>query len=107
MANAMVDLWASQYEQPRGNIQIPGLAPALHSSDQAWVGKSRRQAERSLETEDRGERPVASGSSKGARVKGYVVVFEGDDADGYSAYSPDLPGVVAAGETRAETERLM
>lgn len=40
-------------------------------------------------------------------MKGYVVVFEGDDASGYSAYSPDLPGVVAAGDTRSETERLM
>jgi predicted RNase H-like HicB family nuclease len=25
-------------------------------------------------------------------MKGYVVVFEGDDESGYSAYSPDLPG---------------
>jgi predicted RNase H-like HicB family nuclease len=40
-------------------------------------------------------------------VKGYVVVFEGDDESGYSAYSPDLPGVVAAGATRQETEELM
>jgi predicted RNase H-like HicB family nuclease len=40
-------------------------------------------------------------------VRGDVVVFEGDDESGYSAYSPDLPGVVAAGETRGETERLM
>ena len=40
-------------------------------------------------------------------MKGYVVVFEGDDEVGYSAYSPDLPGVVAAGATRGETERLM
>jgi predicted RNase H-like HicB family nuclease len=40
-------------------------------------------------------------------VRGYVVVFEGDDQSGYSAYSPDLPGVVAAGDTRAETEQLM
>jgi predicted RNase H-like HicB family nuclease len=40
-------------------------------------------------------------------VRGYVVVFEGSDEDGYSAYSPDLPGVVAAGSTRQETERLM
>jgi predicted RNase H-like HicB family nuclease len=40
-------------------------------------------------------------------VRGYVVVFEGNDEDGYSAYSPDLPGVVAAGSTRQETERLM
>jgi predicted RNase H-like HicB family nuclease len=40
-------------------------------------------------------------------VKGYVVVFEGDQESGFSAYSPDLPGVVAAGETREETESLM
>jgi len=40
-------------------------------------------------------------------VTGYVVVFEGDDQAGYSAYSPDLPGVVAAGATRQETESLM
>lgn len=40
-------------------------------------------------------------------MTGYVVVFEGDDESGYSAYSPDLPGVVAAGTTREETEALM
>jgi predicted RNase H-like HicB family nuclease len=40
-------------------------------------------------------------------VKGYVVVFEGDDEVGYSAYSPDLLGVVAAGATRDETEHLI
>jgi predicted RNase H-like HicB family nuclease len=36
-----------------------------------------------------------------------VAIFEGDDQSGYSAYSPDLPGVIAAGETRSEAERLM
>jgi predicted RNase H-like HicB family nuclease len=40
-------------------------------------------------------------------VKGYVVVFEGNEQVGYSAYSPDLLGVVAAGATRNETEHLM
>jgi predicted RNase H-like HicB family nuclease len=40
-------------------------------------------------------------------MRGYVVVFEGDEQSGYSAYSPDLPGVVAAGDTREETEALM
>jgi predicted RNase H-like HicB family nuclease len=40
-------------------------------------------------------------------VRGYVVVFEGNDEEGYSAYSPDLPGVVAAGSTRQATEQLM
>ncbi len=40
-------------------------------------------------------------------MRGYVVVFEGDDEVGYSAYSPDLPEVVAAGATHDEAERLM
>ena len=40
-------------------------------------------------------------------MTGYVVVIEGDDESGFSAYSPDLPGVVAAGATRQETEQLM
>lgn len=40
-------------------------------------------------------------------MNGYVVVFEGDEQSGYSAYSPDLPGVVAAAGGRAETEVLI
>jgi predicted RNase H-like HicB family nuclease len=40
-------------------------------------------------------------------MNGYVVVFEGDEESGYSSYSPDLPGVVAAGETLQETQELM
>ena len=40
-------------------------------------------------------------------MRAYVVVFEGDDTSGYSAYSPDLPGVIAAADTRDDTERLM
>jgi predicted RNase H-like HicB family nuclease len=36
-----------------------------------------------------------------------VAIFEGDNESGYSAYSPDLPGVIVAGETRSETQQLM
>lgn len=36
----------------------------------------------------------------------YVIVYE-ETATGYSAYVPDLPGCVAAGGTRAETEQLI
>jgi predicted RNase H-like HicB family nuclease len=75
--------------------------------DKARAGYRRRQAERYLETQDRVEHPEASGPAKGSAVKGYVVVFEGDDESGYSAYSPDLPGVIAAGDSRQETETLM
>ena len=36
----------------------------------------------------------------------FLVVIEKAN-DNYSAYSPDLPGCVATGETREEAERLM
>ena len=36
----------------------------------------------------------------------YVVVIE-ETANGYGAYVPDLPGCIAAGDTREETEALI
>ncbi|MSP23070.1 MAG: type II toxin-antitoxin system HicB family antitoxin [Dehalococcoidia bacterium] len=36
----------------------------------------------------------------------YVVLYE-RTPEGWSAYVPDLPGCVAAGDTRSEVERLM
>jgi predicted RNase H-like HicB family nuclease len=36
----------------------------------------------------------------------FLIVIE-DLGDNYSAYSPDLPGCVATGATREETERNM
>ena len=36
----------------------------------------------------------------------YLIVIE-ETATGYSAYSPDLPGCVATGGTRAEVEETM
>jgi predicted RNase H-like HicB family nuclease len=36
----------------------------------------------------------------------FLVVFE-KTATGYSAYSPDLPGCIATGDSREETERNM
>ena len=38
-------------------------------------------------------------------MKRLIVVEKADG--GYGAYAPDLPGCVAAGATREETERLM
>ena len=37
----------------------------------------------------------------------YLVVFEHAEGSGYSAWVPDLPGCVAAAETREECERLI
>jgi predicted RNase H-like HicB family nuclease len=39
-------------------------------------------------------------------MKEYVVIYEWTGKN-YSAYVPDLPGCVAAGDTLEETERLM
>lgn len=37
----------------------------------------------------------------------YRVVFEGSDSEGYSAYVPDLPVCLAAGDTFEETKALI
>jgi predicted RNase H-like HicB family nuclease len=39
-------------------------------------------------------------------MSAYLVVIEGE-GESYSAYVPDLPGCVAAGDTRAEVTELM
>jgi predicted RNase H-like HicB family nuclease len=40
-------------------------------------------------------------------VSEYLVVIERGGAKNYAAYSPDLPGCVAVGNTIEEVERLM
>jgi predicted RNase H-like HicB family nuclease len=37
----------------------------------------------------------------------YLVVFEHSEGTGYSAWVPDLPGCIAAAETREECEQLI
>ena len=37
----------------------------------------------------------------------YLIVVEGDESTNFSAYSPDLPGVVATGATVEECVREM
>ena len=37
----------------------------------------------------------------------YLIVIEGVEGVNFSAYAPDLPGVVATGATEAECEREM
>jgi predicted RNase H-like HicB family nuclease len=39
-------------------------------------------------------------------VSGYSIVIEGSNGS-FSAYSPELPGCVATGRSRSETERRM
>ena len=37
----------------------------------------------------------------------YVIIIERDDAGGYSAWAPDLPGVIAAASSYDEVRKLM
>ncbi len=37
----------------------------------------------------------------------YLVIYESGEQGEWGAYSPDLPGCVAAGDTRMEVEALM
>lgn len=37
----------------------------------------------------------------------YLVVYETAEDGGWGAYSPDLPGCVATGQSQAEVEQLM
>ena len=37
----------------------------------------------------------------------YLIVIEGNEAENFSAYAPDLPGCVATGATLADVEREM
>lgn len=40
-------------------------------------------------------------------MTGYVVIIERDEAGGYSAWAPDLPGVIAAASSYAHCLELM
>jgi predicted RNase H-like HicB family nuclease len=37
----------------------------------------------------------------------YLVIYETAEDGGWGAYSPDLPGCVATGQSQAEVEQLM
>jgi predicted RNase H-like HicB family nuclease/predicted RNA binding protein YcfA (HicA-like mRNA interferase family) len=53
-----------------------------------------------------GEHSPPSGSERRPQVSTYLVIIEGS-GDSYSAYVPDLPGCVAAGDTVQEVEELI
>lgn len=93
---------------PRDAARLAAASGATHARTH-YCGSPKRvtSSHRDIETEGRGAHPETSEPAKGEAVKGYIVVFEGDEQTGYSAYSPDLLGVVAVGESRGETERLM
>lgn len=55
----------------------------------------------------RTEHPETSTDQAEAIVSQYVVIIERDEAGGYSAWAPDLPGVIAAASSYDEVMKLM
>jgi predicted RNase H-like HicB family nuclease len=49
---------------------------------------------------------VGPDRTEGVAMQRFLIIIEKAD-DSFSAYSPDLPGCVATGATREETERRM
>jgi predicted RNase H-like HicB family nuclease len=73
-----------------------------HRPNQARTGYGGRQGKRGLATGDRAKHPEAGRHNREGTVTSYAVVIERADDGGYGAWSPDLPGVVALGDTEAE-----
>jgi predicted RNase H-like HicB family nuclease/predicted RNA binding protein YcfA (HicA-like mRNA interferase family) len=65
------------------------------------------ETERHVASSHRGKHPEAGADRAEAVVTGYVVIIERDEAGGYSAWAPDLPGVVAAAASYDECLELM
>ena len=49
---------------------------------------------------------IETGGTQGVVMHRFLIVIE-NAGENFSAYSPDLPGCVATGQTREETERRM
>ena len=61
-----------------------------------------------LHPKDVGEHHEAGGhEGRLMTERRYLIVIEGAEGQNFSAYAPDLPGVVATGATEAECEREM
>src|SRR5712691_2206962 len=84
--------------------------PAVQAPDQGWACHHRGQAERGRAPGDRAEHQAAGPPDRRAEVSQelrYLAVIEHTEGTGYSAWAPDLPGCVAAADSREECERLM
>src|SRR6266542_2728639 len=68
-------------------------------------------ASRAQAPEDRGEHPssgrLATVSDYTEQAQRYLVLIEGGPPSNYSAWSPDLPGCVATGDSLEHVEREM
>lgn len=88
-----------------------GLASAVQASVKARAGDRGGQAARGLAPKDAGEHPPSSWSPAmtdyADQADRYLILIEGGPPSNYSAWSPDLPGCVATGESLEEVEAQM
>src|SRR3954462_11138122 len=88
-----------------------GQPPTVQAPDEVWPGHCRRQAGRRRASEDVGQHPSASRvapvTESRDRADRYLILIEGGPPSNYSAWSPDLPGCVAAGRSIEEAEQEM
>ncbi len=81
-----------------------GQPPAVRSRDEGGHGDGQRQSQRRRAPENF-EKHLETGRT-GTGMTQYAVVFEKGKRN-WSAYVPDLPGCVATGKTRKETETMI
>jgi predicted RNase H-like HicB family nuclease len=60
-----------------------------------------------IATRDRAQHPETGRHNAEGNVSSYAVVIERASDGGYGVWSPDLPGVVALGDTEAEALQEM
>src|SRR5215207_500940 len=87
-----------------------GKSPAVQAPGEAGTGDNSWQAVGGRVSEDGAQHPEAGRSDRRCAVSDpqrYVVVFEHSPGMSYGAWVPDLPGVIAAADTREECEQLI
>ena len=81
-------------------------ATASPPPEQAWYGDRCWKAECGVATRDARQHLLAGRVEGTDNVSGYAVIIEGSET-GYSAYTPELPGIGVAGDSIEEVERLI
>ena len=81
--------------------------PPIQASERFRQGDGCWKTERYIAPAHRKEHPKTGRDLMEGRLNGYVVVVEHDEAGGYSTWSPDLPGCVAAASDYTECIELM
>src|SRR5713226_2460034 len=85
--------------------EVEERASSVQARHEARPGYDRGESERRFGSEDVRKYPQ-TGRSRQMSTHRFLVVLE-DAGANFSAYSPDLPGCVATGETREEAEANM